>query len=1736
MTYVNHIEMFPKYHTVNVKDTFYISARTLPEDATYPCVTFSSTNPIVAAVNPDTGLVYALREGNATLIATPVDGGSVRGYCSLTVENPIPVTSLEINPAPVDLTSVHKGDRFQMTATTYPETALIPGVYWTSSASNVATVDTLGYITAKGAGVARITAHAEDMRGASAYVDITVKQSITDSAEEDPANTAIGDVFVGQVDTQSGAHLLVNRLLALFGGQEISLVAQYNSTHSVKGMLGFGWQHNYEKYAFIDGDYAYVFNGPAVYSSYKIESTGGNTYRCQSSDKYGYVLTVQSSGNYRYTVNCNSERTEYYNADGLLAKIVDHQGFETLITHTSTRITITDGITNKKIYLEKDSTGKLVRVYDETNREVVLGYTGDYLTSILDANGNTTSFTYDEEGRIKTGIDGTGTCCFENTYDSYDRIVEQKDGSAPQKKTAFQYNGLTRTTTDRNGKQSTRVYNVKGLLLSYTDENGNTRAYEYDSAYNITKNTDALGNSVIKVYNSFNKPTRITDRNGNVTRFTYDYKGNLTRVQYPSVDGVTPVESYVYNAQNQITQHTDLRGTVTLYTYDENRMLATKKVGTHPATAYLYVGGYLSSQTDPLGHVTSYTYNTRGQLAAKTDADSKVTSYEYDAAGNLLRTVDANGKSITMTYDANHQKTSVTDQNGNQIEYSYNGNMKNDLITYPDDTTVRYEFDGEDRPIRAYDRANHITEMVYDDGGRLITRKLPDNSTVQYEYDSVGNLIKETNPKGGVTVKTYDKNGNVLSVTDPAGNITYYEYNALSKVKRMINALTGATVYTYSAAGDLLQETDPLGKSKVYTYDAFGNLLTETDPEGNVTTYTYDACDNLLTVKDPLNNVTTYTYDALHRLATVKDARNYTVGYGYDALGRRTTVTDARGNVFTSFYDGNGNVIKTTDGKGNTVNETVYNFLNLPTSVTDVLGLSTTYTYNALGKVATITDAMDRCSEFFYNARGMNTSVKDPDDNTSSKTYDALGNVTRLAGPLGSATLYNYDTMGRMTSESTVSGGSISYTYQALNLVHKRTNARNQIREYFYDNKGRITGFSSPEGAVSYTYDDNGNVLTVSDNHGTITRTYDALNRVTSCTDTYGKTISYLYDAVGNISRITYPDNTSVNYTYDGNHNLTCVTDWSGRVTTYTYDENNRVVNATKPDGSITAIVYDAKQRITSTVERDASDNVIVGFEYTYDDLSRIVEEKNLASSVKMCYTYDELGRVTKSTRRTLDGNFLSEESFAYDAAGNITEAPDACFAYGTNNRLSVFDGSSVSYDMDGNMLSNGVLSLAYDSANRLISAGSCAYTYNAEDVRIACQNGSEITTYTYDTNCRLSRLLMKTTGGVVTKYVYGRGLIGEQSGSEFKTYHFDCRGSTVAITDLCGDITDTFRYDTYGKLIGRTGTSAVIFGYNGRDGVVTDPNALIYMRARYYSPAMKRFVNADIVPGRISNAVTLNRFAYANANPVMYIDPTGLLVGALIAGGVLLTGLLFGLTASSPQEESSDNQSASPDYSPKTTDSPAPAQSSPKITSMEQARSLYLSGQITLDEIPPQYSWEPSIRAQYTGRERELKENYDSLSNSQKTEYQIASDVIGITGYATDVLSPLGQKIMEKAIRNSSHPNNIGKGMWAKQIDAEVATVNKVFDYTGYGITSVLTLVNTGMGIEENIQNGEKTGEIISDAAIDIGSGAVSITTTVLLTKAGTAISPGWGTVIGLGVGLIYDFIIDPILDAAFE
>lgn len=1311
-------------------------------------------------------------------------------------------------------------------------------------------------------------------------------QNPTASAtEKKPDNTVDKSHAADPINLFTGAHEIKNDILTLFGGQNLSVTAHYDSSKLVKGAMGVGWYHNYEKSLIQSDSGIFVFDSPSTYCVYDNEDNA-NLYTCTTMGRTGYEITIdQEDSNYRYILDCNGERTEYYNSDGLLTKVVDRNGFVTLISHTDTVMTITDTVTGKHVYIEYSDDGKVTRIYDDAQREVTFTYLNDYLINICDANGSNLTYSYNDEGRVATGTDKEDVCYFENTYDELGRVISQVDGAGSDPTLISYGENNSRVITDRNGCQSTRVFNSAGLLIRYTDENGNTSTYEYDANCNLVKETDALGNDVSAVYNSFNKPTQITDKNGNTVYYTYDANGNLTKATYPQ-NGVADVEeTYTYNSRNQVVRYIDLRGTATVFTYDANGLLTSKKVGNRDAIQYAYTNGYLTTETDAENHAKQYTYNAFGLPVTMTDAANHQTTYEYDLCGNLLVTTDANGKSIVNTFDANYNQTSVTDANGNQTWYSYNGNMKPNTVTMPDGTTVSYEYDGEDRVVKTKDQNGNITTTEYDDAGRVISVQDVNKNTTYYEYDAAGNVIKEISKSGAETSKTYDATGNVLTVTDDNGNVTAYEYDEMSRVVKVTDALAGITTYQYNNAGDLLKTTDAMGNFVVYTYDAYGNKLTETDARGNTTTYTYDDNGNLLTVKDALNHVTTYTYDSRNLLVSVTDAKNQTITYGYDALGRQTSVTDAKGNTVYTAYDANGNVITVTDAKGNVVSEATYNELNLAEMITDASGSVTTYQYNNIGKPEIITDSLGNRQQYWYDKSGNNIKVMDASDHVSTATYNALGNVTSLTGPLNGTTAYTYDELGRLVSETTASGGTINYGYNALHLRTQLTNARGQARNYTYDALGRITGYTSAEGSASYTYDANGNVLTATDQNGTVTREYDALNRVTRYVDTLGNVIQYEYDAVGNLARMIYPDNTAVTYAYDANNNLVSVTDWANRVTSYSYDVNNNLVGVTKPDGSVTTTVYDNANRVTSTVERNSADEVIVGYEYTYDALGRVLSETHLAQNVKYEYTYDVLSRVTKRKLTNLTDNTTSEETYAYDAAGNITSCTvsnaDSTFVYDANNRLTSYNGHTITYDADGNMVSgffnDAEMAFAYDSANRLLSAGGNSYIYNVEDVRVRNLCDESETTYAYNTNGRLSQLLVKTTDGVVTKYVYGLGLIGEESGGNFKTYHFDYRGSTVAITDQNGSVTDTFVYDTYGSLLSRTGTTSVIFLYNGRDGVVTDSNGLIYMRARYYSPELRRFINADIVAGEISNAATLNRYAYANGNPVSNIDPFGL-------------------------------------------------------------------------------------------------------------------------------------------------------------------------------------------------------------------------------------------------------------------
>jgi RHS repeat-associated protein len=369
-------------------------------------------------------------------------------------------------------------------------------------------------------------------------------------------------------------------------------------------------------------------------------------------------------------------------------------------------------------------------------------------------------------------------------------------------------------------------------------------------------------------------------------------------------------------------------------------------------------------------------------------------------------------------------------------------------------------------------------------------------------------------------------------------------------------------------------------------------------------------------------------------------------------------------------------------------------------------------------------------------------------------------------------------------------------------------------------------------------------VLTTTEASKTLTRAYDTLGRLTSYTDGNGNVFGYQYDSDGRMTQLTYPGGRTVTYAYDADGKLYSVTDWAGRVTSYVYDNDCRVTKVLRADGSAQTYTFDAAGQLTQLTDLKA-------------DQSTVIHSASLG--------LDLAGQVTSETL----------------VPALTPTVPNATQTVDSDNRLMTYNGSAVTFDPNGNLLTiaNGVTpaSYTYDARNRLTSAGGIGYGYDSDNRRVALTDSTGTTSFAINPNATLDQVLVKTApNGTQTFYVYGLGLEYEDTGGVATYYHYDQLGNTVALTNGAGAITGQVSYGTYGEIVSETGTVATPFLFNGRWGVQTDSNGLYYHRARYYHPQLRRFLNQDTVLGSITTPASLNRFAYANGEPISGIDPFG--------------------------------------------------------------------------------------------------------------------------------------------------------------------------------------------------------------------------------------------------------------------
>ena len=1015
--------------------------------------------------------------------------------------------------------------------------------------------------------------------------------------------------------------------------------------------------------------------------------------------------------------------------------------------------------------------------------------------------------------------------------------------------------GRVTAITNDAGETISYAYDVFGDLVSFTDLNGYQTQFvyedhyltqtidprgiavsrnEYDDDGRLVKTIDAEGNEVIYEHNLDGREEYVTDRNGGVTRYIYDNKGNVLSL-------------------------TDPNGNTTTKTYDEN--------------------GNISTSTDALGNVTHYNYDAQGNMLSLTNAEGNTVTNEYNSKG-LLTSINAMGvTAMTVTYDSDNNVSASTDALGNVTNYSRDGNGNLKSVT---------------------DNIGVFMNMTYDQNGNVISTTNGVGTTATFTYDDTGKCLSKTltytsdgESKTITEYYTYDKSGNPLTITDTAGNITTTEYNSIGKIATATDAKGRKTTYSYDALGNLIKISYADGTFEAFTYDREGNNLTATDRSGITITMTYDKVGNLISTTYPTGAKIVYSYDKNYNL--VSETRLYgdvesTTTYDYDKAGRNTAITDAFGNT-TRF---------------------AYNSQSLLETMTDPLGNVYTYYYDLNGlRIKTLYPNGESVSAT-YDARGRITGQTDPNGYTTAYTYDGADQLLKVTNELGGETQYTYDEVGDLVAITDANGNITRYTYDNLGRVIKVTNAGGLSAETEYDSVGNITAATdfagkrtvytyyefdrlitstSTDGIVTYTYTDDGKLSSVTDNTGTTTYTYGSMNELTKVTYPNGQYVSYAYDEWCRQTEI----NTSLGrtqYEYDILDRVIRVVDRKGNATVYEYDANGNRSAVRYSNGIVVKYEYDSVNCLILEQTLDKNDDIVSLYSYTLGKAGERLKVTELDRTEE--YTYDRLYRLIGEKRTEADES-VTECTYAYDNVSNrilkTENGEKTVYTYNALNQLTSENDTTYTYDDAGNLISvksqeKSVL-YTYNADNRLIRAtvqeGNKVaveeYEYDYAGNRTVKKSENDYTYYLNDVSGSLSYVIAELDADGAEKCYYTRGLeLISQEREDISFYLCDGHGSVRKLTDKNGVVTDTYTYDAWGNLIASTGNTENSYLYCAEQ--LDNMTGLYYLRARYMDPATGTFISMDTYPASIFDPATLHRYLYANANPVMYVDPSGYLFG----------------------------------------------------------------------------------------------------------------------------------------------------------------------------------------------------------------------------------------------------------------
>lgn len=566
-------------------------------------------------------------------------------------------------------------------------------------------------------------------------------------------------------------------------------------------------------------------------------------------------------------------------------------------------------------------------------------------------------------------------------------------------------------------------------------------------------------------------------------------------------------------------------------------------------------------------------------------------------------------------------------------------------------------------------------------------------------------------------------------------------------------------------------------------------------------------------------------------------------------------------------------------------------------------------------------EALRRVEAWLAQQRGQRTlraqeglllEVEELGGATSSYAYDGRGDLVSITEQCGRAATFFYDERRRLSKVVDADGASSTYAYTEDDRLCEIL--RGGVRRSFeYDSRGRLTCASrGSAGAVVYRYDERSRVVEGRTSEVSTEQEFDELNRVRVIRQTLDGvclTARLDYDADGRLSQLALPGGaTPIRYAWDEKGRPEAVAVGGREIVRFEYDEGQRSCAVRYANGvseRTQADAVDARPRRLEVLARGGQ--TLLSRTNDYEPSGQ------LRSDGECAYEYDSLGRLTRAESLTGGGRW----DYAYDALGRRVAARGErfdCDERGRPVRVTRPCGESVTLCYDG----HGRLT------HRCAPEGESVYRYDdAGQLREVLCDGDVAAQFTYDHKGRLAA--MHTARGT-ERYLYGPadelfavtdgqgrplrlfvrtpfGCLAEIRGAAgdgaLLFLHQDERGTCLLVTDERGDVAARPHLDPFGAGVdGGSGAPVTFCGrlWHARVG-------LYYFGARWYDPALGRFITPDaytarpddarlvLAPGEATAQVrrreqllqdwlkrpaTRDLYAFCANDPVNCVDPNG--------------------------------------------------------------------------------------------------------------------------------------------------------------------------------------------------------------------------------------------------------------------